>query len=84
LFLEIGIVRRVESKHAYRLVDPAGDPGDILLMCEDCGGVTAIGTGQVRSAVAAQSEAAGFHPTRQVIEVAGLCRDCDNARGQHV
>lgn len=77
LLQSIALVRRVESRHVYCLVEADSDTADILLMCDNCGGVTAIGTGDVRIAIASRSEAAGFHPTRQVVEVAGCCRECD-------
>lgn len=83
VFQAIGMVRRVESKHAYCLVGASGDAADILLMCDECGGVGAIGTGEIRTAIASRSAAAGFHPTRQVVEVAGRCHDCDAGAVSH-
>jgi len=77
LLQSIALVRRVESMHAYYLVEAESGSTDILLMCNDCGGVTAIGTGDIRTAIASRSEAAGFHPVSQVVEVAGRCHDCD-------
>lgn len=78
LFCELGIVRRVESLHAFCLVT-GDDASAVLLMCDDCGGIQAVGSGEVHDAVSRQIEAAGFHPNRQVIEVAGRCQSCDNS-----
>lgn len=77
LFCELGVVRRVESRHAYCLVT-SDDASAVLLMCDDCGGIQAVGSGEVHDAVSRQIEAAGFRPNRQVIEVAGRCQNCEN------
>ncbi len=78
LFCELGVVRRVESRHAYCLVT-SDDTSPVLLMCDDCGGIQAVSSGEVHEAVLRQIEAAGFRPNRQVLEVAGRCQNCHNA-----
>lgn len=78
LLCDLGVVRRVESRHAYCLVT-SDDASAVLLMCDDCGGIQAVGSGEVHDAVSRQIEAAGFRPYRQVIEVAGRCQNCESA-----
>jgi len=76
LFAELGLVRRVESRHAY-VVARDGDPGsDMFFLCDGCGAVTAIDEPQLAALLTSQASALGFRPHHQVVEVAGQCRTC--------
>jgi len=76
LFAELGLVRRVESRHAY-VVARDGDPGsDMFFLCDGCGAVTAIDEPQLAALLTSQASALGFTPHHQVVEVAGQCRTC--------
>jgi len=82
LFQALGLVHRVESKHAYMVASADGRSADIFLLCDGCGAVSTVSDVELAARLAARSEALGFHPTRQVVEVAGRCHDCDErARG---
>lgn len=76
LLKSLDLVYRVESKHAYAITAADCDHADLLLLCDDCGGVTAVSDDGVRALVKARSESRGFHPSRQLIEVAGQCPAC--------
>jgi len=76
LFAELGLVRRVESRHAY-VVARHGDPGsDMFFLCDGCGAVTVIDQPQLAALLTSQASALGFRPHHQVVEVAGQCRTC--------
>lgn len=79
VLIACGVVRRVESKHAYCLADPAAGAGSVLLMCEGCGSVEAVEAGGIEEAVNLQTTAAHFRAVRKVIEVTGICQSCDDA-----
>lgn len=81
LFQDLGLVRRVESKHAY--VVAGAERADVFLLCEGCGAATAVCDGGIAALVAARSEALGFHPTRQIVELTGRCHDCDGLMREH-
>ena len=79
LFTALGLVRRVESRHAY-VVARDGDPGsDMFFLCDGCGAVTAIDEPQLAMLLRSQASALGFRPHHQVVEVAGQCRTCAEA-----
>lgn len=76
LFAELGLVRRVESRHAY-VVARDGDPGsDMFFLCDGCGAVTAVDEPRLAALLAGQASALGFRPHHQVVEVAGQRRTC--------
>jgi Fur family transcriptional regulator, zinc uptake regulator len=81
LFQEMGLVRRVESKHAY--VVAGAESADLFLLCDGCGAVMGVSDGEVAALLAARSQALGFHATRQIVEVTGRCQDCDERGGGH-
>lgn len=84
LLQSIGAIVHIASKHSYCVVSShPGETGDVFLMCDDCGAVTTTGNGEIRHAVAALSQAAGFHATRQVVEVTGRCPECEGSRSHH-
>lgn len=84
LLQSIGVIVHIASKHSYCVVSSApGETGDVLLICDDCGGVTTTGNSEIRHAVAALSQALRFHATRQVVEVTGRCPECEGSGSHH-
>lgn len=80
VLMDCAVVRRIESRQAYCLADPAAGAGSVLLMCEGCGAVEAIEASAIAEAVDLQTRAAHFRPLRKVMEVTGICQVCDETR----
>lgn len=76
--LENGLAHRIESRNAFIACPHDHRGGDVVvfLICEACGSVGEAVSNEVRGALAATAEAAGFTPRAQVIEIAGTCRHC--------
>ncbi|MCX9147340.1 Fur family transcriptional regulator [Erythrobacter sp. WG] len=77
VLMDCAVVRRVESRQAYCLADPAAGAGGVLLMCEGCGAVEAVEASAIEEAVDVQTRAAHFRALRKVMEVTGICQACD-------
>ncbi len=77
VLMACAVVRRVESRQAYCLADPAAGAGSVLLMCEGCGAVEAVEASAIAEAVDLQTRAAHFRALRKVMEVTGICQACD-------
>lgn len=75
----VGLVRRVESKHAYVVVHADEAGAGLFLLCDSCGGVTPVSDPQLDAVLAESSAAAGFHAAGRGVELAGTCRECDAA-----
>jgi len=81
LFVASNLAMRIESANAYVANAHPGCLHDcIFLICDTCGQIAHLDddglTGGVREAAAA----AGFEPTRPVIEVRGTCAECAAAQ----
>jgi Fur family transcriptional regulator, zinc uptake regulator len=83
LLQELGLVHRIESKHAYIAARPEEAAADLFLLCESCGAVATGRSAELSENLAARSQALGFQPTRQIVELRGRCHDCDTAHHQH-
>jgi Fur family zinc uptake transcriptional regulator len=74
--LEVGLVRRVESRHAYIVVHYDEVDAAMFLLCDQCGSATPVVAPEVEAVLADRAAASGFQPTTHGVEVAGICRDC--------
>ncbi len=75
--LEQGFIHRIESLNAFIGCDhPKRRHEYQLLICESCGVVRELHLPELSGELYASAEAAGFRPSRQTMEVSGLCRDC--------
>jgi len=78
LFVGANLARRVESANAYIANDHPDCLHDcIFLICDNCGQTTHIDDDRLSGGVRAAARQAGFAPERPVIEVRGLCGDCE-------
>ncbi|MGH6855245.1 MAG: transcriptional repressor [Aestuariivirga sp.] len=73
-----GLVHRIESRNAFVACSRAheGRPA-ALLICETCGTVAELDAPDVFARMAEAAKAQAFHPSRTVIEVAGVCGACE-------
>ena len=70
-----GLVHRIETLNAFVACTNDGAHSAEFLICDCCGRVEELGLG-VDQAAAAAAAGRGFRPTRVVLEVHGLCADC--------
>lgn len=78
LFVASNLARKVESANAYVAnAHPDCLHDCIFLVCDRCGQTVHLDDDRITSGVRSVAEAAGFLPTRPVIEVRGTCADCD-------
>ncbi len=78
LFVANNLVRRVESANAFVANSHPGCLHDcIFLICDSCGQTTHIDNDAIAGDVRAAASASGFAPARPVIEVRGICAECD-------
>jgi len=78
LFVTSNLARRVESANAYVANSHPGCLHDcIFLVCDNCGQATHIDDDHLTDSVRSAARKAGFAAQRPVIEVRGLCADCD-------
>jgi Fur family zinc uptake transcriptional regulator len=77
LFVTTNLAMRVESANAYVANSHPGCLHDcIFLICDECGNARHIDNDQLTGGVRDAAAAAGFEPSRPVIEVRGKCEDC--------
>ncbi|QYE36478.1 MULTISPECIES: Fur family transcriptional regulator [Sphingosinicellaceae] len=77
LFVATNVARRVESRNAYLAnAHPDCRHDCIFLVCDTCGRTTHIDDDRAADQVRGAASAAGFTPTRPVIEVRGTCAAC--------
>lgn len=75
--LEQGLIHRIESLNAFIGCDhPAHRHEYQLLICENCEYVQELHQPQLCEDLYAAAEAVGFKPSRQTMEVSGLCKNC--------
>ena len=78
LFVANNLANRVESANAYLVNTHPGCVHDcIFLICDSCGTATHIDDDKLSGSVRAAAEHAGFAEVRPVIEVRGVCADCE-------
>jgi Fur family zinc uptake transcriptional regulator len=79
LFVGANLASRVESANAYVANDHPDCLHDcIFLICDHCGQAKHIDDDRLSSGVREAARKAGFSPARPVIEVRGLCGDCES------
>jgi Fur family zinc uptake transcriptional regulator len=80
LFVGANLARRVESANAYVANDHPDCLHDcIFLICDNCGQTKHIDDDALAKGVRAAAKQAGFAAQRPVIEVRGLCGDCEGS-----
>lgn len=76
--LENGLVHRLASRNAYLACTHGHESRDpvVFLICEKCGAVTEAASKVIARDLAGLAAEARFMPRAQVMEIAGLCREC--------
>ena len=78
LFVRTNLARRVESANAYIANSHPGCWHDcIFLICEQCGNVVHIDDDTLTAALVSAAEMRGFAKVRPVVELRGMCPDCN-------
>ena len=75
--LEEGFVHRIESRNAFVVCDHPGDRHESMyFVCRECGASHEAHDPDVRASLDAHARGLGFTPQRKVVEVYGLCAQC--------
>ena len=80
---ENGFVHRIESRNAFLACVHTHADGDpvVLLICERCGTVGETSSAEVSATLKSAARAAGFLPKSPVVEIGGVCRNCNEGQG---
>lgn len=73
-----GFIHRLESLNAFIACPSAHRPDEpiVFMICEACGGVDEVASGEVFKALSGAAATQNFRPARSVIEMTGLCGHC--------
>lgn len=76
--LEHGLIHRIESLNAFILCHHRSNQEHLSqwLICEQCGHVTEYDLPVFQTGLEMLSKKAGFNVTASVIELSGICADC--------
>lgn len=75
--LENHFIHRLETLNAYvSCFHPEARHSGQFLICENCEQVTEINAPEMSEGILEQARICGFHPSKQVIEVYGVCQGC--------
>ena len=79
--LEHGLIHKIESLHAYVGCDHPDHPhtGQFLI-CSDCGEVNEVEDHDVSKTLNDAGKSIGFHTTRPIVELMGVCAECYQKR----
>ncbi len=77
----VGVIHRLESSNAFFACHVAHGPrGDqAVLACEHCKRVAEIEAPVAFAALGKIAASAGFTPSRRVVEIVGVCADCQKS-----
>lgn len=77
---EAELVHRLESRNAFFACMTAHEstPKTIAFVCDDCGRVTELDAPDAHCAIGEAIERARFSPRSTMIEVSGLCGECQD------
>jgi Fur family transcriptional regulator, zinc uptake regulator len=79
--VEHGFVHRIESKNAFFACCDVEHPHQgQFLICEACGETVEIPGAELAQQLAGSAPAHGFEVRRQVVELSGLCANCQQAQ----
>lgn len=78
--LDNHFIHRLESLNAFvSCFHPSESHHGQFLICDSCLSVTEIHDAALSTQLSAAAEHEHFHPTRQVLEIYGLCGECHGA-----
>ncbi len=79
-----GLAHRVESLNAFvACAHPGHDHQEQFLICSDCGFAEELSDVAVSDLLHGKAVARGFRPEQQIVEIAGVCRDCAAGKPPH-
>ena len=79
LFVARDLARRIESRNAYVAnTHPSCSHDCIFLICEHCGKIDHLDDDSLANDMRARATEGGFAPRRPVLELLGLCRNCQS------
>ena len=74
----VGLVHRIESTQSYLPCDHPQDSHESqYLLCSDCGRVEEVHSKHLESVLEKLASKRGFRASRAVIELSGVCGDCE-------
>ena len=79
--VELGMVHRLESLNAFVACRHPGCESHETIafaICDSCGQVREIGDADLGARLRVIARQAGFRPARSVVEMHGLCRNCQS------
>ncbi len=77
LFVAHSLAKRIESRNAYVAnIHPSCAHDCIFLVCQTCGRIDHLDDDTLADSMRSRAEAAGFVPSRPVLELLGQCSDC--------
>ena len=75
--IRVGLVHRLESKQTYLACDhPEHEHESQYLLCSSCGRADELESKQLWKLLDKLTDQQGFVPVSSVVEVTGLCSDC--------
>lgn len=75
--LEQGLIHRLETSNTYLVCDhPGAHHESVYLACTQCGATQEVDDDAISALLQSRAQTFGFRPSKQVIEVQGLCRQC--------
>lgn len=75
--LTLGLIHRISSLNAYiGCPFPSNNHNDIFLICRACGSAAECSADQLSASLAQTAVRAGFQVESQIIEMIGLCPQC--------
>lgn len=81
--IRIGLVHRIESKQAYLTCDhPEHSHESQYLLCSECGKADEIESKQLWTLLNGLLVEKGFKPNNSVVEVTGVCSDCQSGKAE--
>lgn len=73
----LGLVARIESRNAFAACrHPEVAHTHIFLVCDDCGDTAEVADHDITDRLRQDAASHGFRTHRQILELHGMCRDC--------
>lgn len=77
LFVAKDLARRIESRNAYVVnTHPSCAHDCIFLICEQCSRISHLDDDSLAQSMRTRARESGFSPRRPVLELLGLCKNC--------
>ena len=76
-----GLVHKLESLHAFVGCSHPDHPhSSQFLICSDCGAVSEMGNDGIARSLRRAEKAIGFKTNRPIVELLGVCAECQSSR----